>query len=114
MESSISSLPQGEGQQQGSSSQTTAASSSSSSIVIRVYRAILCGYLSSRVPCNSFLRFGKNLHPSSDGTAGDTVGYYQGGCLGWLKRKCGHCMAGEVEVGSKVMSFGEDPHPPQV
>ncbi|OMO63906.1 hypothetical protein COLO4_32178 [Corchorus olitorius] len=48
----------------------------------------------------------------------DTIKH--GGCLGWLKLKCRHCMAGEVEVGAKVMSCNQDnkpshePHPPQV
>ncbi|KAG4155254.1 hypothetical protein ERO13_D03G100500v2 [Gossypium hirsutum] len=50
----------------------------------------------------------------------DTIKH--GGWLGWLKLRCGGCMAGEVvEAGAKVMSFGEDqnnnethPHPPPV
>ncbi|GMI78240.1 hypothetical protein HRI_001493300 [Hibiscus trionum] len=49
----------------------------------------------------------------------DTIKH--GGCLGWLKLKCRRCMAGEVvEVGAKVMSFGDDksngthPHAPPV
>ncbi|KAK8695020.1 hypothetical protein V6N13_072562 [Hibiscus sabdariffa] len=49
----------------------------------------------------------------------DTIKH--GGFLGWLKLKCGRCMAGEVvEVGAKVMSFGDDksndihPHAPPV
>ncbi|KAE8695045.1 peptidyl-prolyl cis-trans isomerase cyclophilin-type family protein [Hibiscus syriacus] len=49
----------------------------------------------------------------------DTIKH--GGCLGWLKLKCRRCMAGEgVEMGAKVMSFGDDkskdthPHAPPV
>ncbi|CAK7323155.1 unnamed protein product [Dovyalis caffra] len=30
------------------------------------------------------------------------------GCFGWLRWKCRRCMTGDVEVGAKVMAFGED------
>ncbi|XVF08842.1 hypothetical protein REPUB_Repub07fG0038500 [Reevesia pubescens] len=116
MESAISSLPQGQGQQQAAPS-TNSSSSTSGSIgpffvVISVlaFLAILSCILG---------RICIRRRMAVPVTPLDTIKH--GGCLGWLKRKCRHCMAGEVEVGAKVMSFGDQernndahPHPPQV
>ena len=115
MESTISALPQGGGQ--SSSSQATGTSSSSSGSIGPFFVVISVLTFLAIVSC-VLGRICIRRRMAVPVTPLDTIKH--GGWLGWLKRKCRYCMSGEVEVGAKVMSFGEDknndahPHPPQV
>ncbi|XP_022737348.1 uncharacterized protein LOC111290315 [Durio zibethinus] len=115
MESAISTLPQVQGQQQGDigSSQaaaaaaaTAASSSSSSSGSIGPFFAVISVLTVLAIVSCVVGRICIRRRTAVPVTPLDTI--KDGGCLGWLKRKCRHCMAGEMEVGAKVMSFGDD------
>ncbi|XP_007037748.2 PREDICTED: uncharacterized protein LOC18604961 [Theobroma cacao] len=120
MESAISSLPQRQQQQQGDigSSQGAAAASSSSSSAgsIGPFFAVISILTFLAIVSCVVGRICVRRRTAAPVTPLDTIKH--GGCLGWLKRKCRHCMAGEVEVGAKVMSFGEETnnhaHSPEV
>ncbi|XVF49812.1 hypothetical protein PTKIN_Ptkin04bG0045900 [Pterospermum kingtungense] len=122
MEPAVSSLPQGVGQQQaGSSSSQVAASSSlssptsSSSGSIGPFFAVISVLTFLAIVSCVLGRICIRRRMAVPVTPLDTIKH--GGWLGWLKGKCRLCMAGEVEVGAKVISCGEDksndehPHP---
>ncbi|KAK8686265.1 hypothetical protein V6N13_125292 [Hibiscus sabdariffa] len=123
MASSLSSIPfQAQAQAQaaaGSSTSSTASTSGSIGPFFAVISVLTFLAVLSCIVGRICIRRRASMTGAVAVTPLDTIKH--GGLLGWLKLKCGRCMAGEVvEVGAKVMSFGDDksndihPHSPPV